>query len=278
MTTHLKKILADSLTTAELELVEGSYDVVGDIAVVRIADSLLHRASLISEMILATNARLKVVVRKTGRYRGEFRTAGVAVIGGEKRTLTVVREFGLNYHLDIASCYFSVRSGAERRRIAALVKPGERVLVLFSGIAPFPLMIARHSRAAEVVGVEKSRVSHDFALKNRAANLLEHRIQLYCADALELLPEFAEDEGVHRLVMPLPVGGEQFLAPALGTLLPGGMLHFYTMARPGSVEMVRTRLQLIVASCGRQLERGIFVKAGHCGNRLFRYSFEGKIN
>lgn len=277
MASHLKKILKEYLSAEELELVEGSYDVVGDIAVVRLADSLIPRASLIAKLILATNTKLKVVARRSGKHTGEFRTTDLVVIGGENRTGTEVREFGLRYRLDLANCYFSVRTGAERRRIASLVQPGERVLVLFSGIAPFPLMIAKYSSAKEIVGVEKNSVAHRFALENRSLNRQHQRVRLYCADAALVVPELAQQPGFHRLLMPLPVGGQEFLPVALAALLPGGSLHFYTMSTPEEVASAIMRLQEIAVNCGRRMQQVSWVKTGHCGNRLFRYSLEGRV-
>ncbi len=277
MTTYLKKILQDDLFPAEVELLTGSYDSVGDIALVRLDDALYHRFSLIGEAILKTNRKLKTVARRVGRHSGEFRTTEFEIIAGEKRTETEVREFGLRYYLDVATCYFSVRSGSERKRVASFVQKGERVLVLFSGIAPFPLMLAKYSEAEVVVGVEKNREAHLFALKNCAANKLTGRVRLYCADAAALPQESLFQQGFHRLLMPLPVGGELFLSSALSVLLPGGVLHLYKMAKADEVEICLRKLEKQIALYGRKAERVSAVKAGHCGNKLFRYVFEVKI-
>ncbi len=277
MTTHLKKILQEHLPQAELEQLTGSYDIVGDIAIVRIDSSLHHRIPLIGKTILQTNRKLKTVVRRLDKHKGEFRTTGLEVIAGENRTHTLVREFGLAYELDLASCYFSTRSGTERRRIASLVAPSERVLILFSGIAPFPLMIAKYSKAEHVVGVEKNRAAHLFAIKNCAKNRLQHKIRLYCADAAKLPQELLDGKKFHRLVMPLPVRGELFLATALPLLCSGGTLHFYAMTKPEKQEEIWQTIERHTIITRRETKRISVVKAGHCGNNLFRYCFEVKI-
>ncbi|PID74988.1 MAG: hypothetical protein CSB28_00310 [Desulfobacterales bacterium] len=277
MTTHLKKILQHQLPQTELQQLTGSYDIVGDIALIRLDTSLQHRATLIGETILQTNSKLKTVVRRLGKHKGEFRTTELAVIAGENRTHTLVREFGLTYELDLASCYFSVRSGTERRRIASLVQKGERVLVLFSGIAPFPLMIAKYSDAELVVGVEKNSDAHHFAKENCVRNRLQHKIRLYCADAARLSQQLFGGKKFHRLIMPLPVGGENFLATALPLLCSGGILHFYAMAPPQEQEKIWQKVAEAAFAQKRTIKKIEAIRAGHCGNNTFRHCFETKI-
>ena len=40
-------------------------------------------------------------------------------------------------------CYFSARLSTERKRVADLVKAGENVLVMFSGVEPYVAVIAK---------------------------------------------------------------------------------------------------------------------------------------
>ncbi len=277
MPTHLKKLLQGQLPPAELEYLTGSYDIVGDIALIRLAPSLQHRAAVIGETILQTNNRLKTVACRNSKHKGEFRTTELEIIAGEKRTQTMVREFGLCYELDLASCYFSVRSGAERRRIASLVQQEERVLVLFSGVAPLPLMIAKYSSAKQVIGVEKNSIAHNFAIKNCKRNRVTERVQLHCADAADLPEEIIAGEKFHRLVMPLPVGGERFLPTTLPLLRRGGTLHFYKMSTEKEKKGTVQNLRGIVTANNRTMNLLSIIKTGHCANKLFRYVFEVRI-
>ncbi len=276
MPTHLKKLLQGQLPPTELEYLTGSYDIVGDIALIRLAPSLQHRAAIIGKTILQTNNRLKTVACRNSKHKGEFRTTELEIIAGEKRTQTMVQEFGLRYELDLASCYFSVRSGAERRRIASLVQQGERVMVLFSGVAPLPLMIAKYSSAKQVIGVEKNSIAHDFAIKNCKRNRVAERVQLHCADAADLPEEIIAGKKFHRLVMPLPVGGERFLASAIPLLRCGGVLHFYKMSTQKEKEKELQHLHTTIKTCNRDIRLSSIITAGHCGNKLFRYVFEVK--
>ncbi|MBM9519492.1 hypothetical protein JWG39_06615 [Desulforhopalus vacuolatus] len=274
MSTHLKKLLASRLSADELDQLVGSFDVVGDIAVVIIPTPLLHRSGLIAEAILSTSHHLRTVLRRAGVYSGEFRTLPLECIGGEARRETEVREFGLRYRLNLETCYFSVRSGVERQRIAGMVKTEERVLVLFSGIAPFPLMIARDG-GAQVIGVEKNPAAHRYAVENVRRNRLESLITLYCMDAADFLSH--AETTFHRIVMPLPRGGDLFLPAALRALRPGGTLHFYRMAKMEECSAVSAILRQQATAAGHCVSRITCTKAGHCGNRSFRWCFDTEM-
>jgi tRNA (guanine37-N1)-methyltransferase len=268
MSRKLKQLLADRFSSEELQLLAGGYDLVGDIAVVIIPESLIVREREIAEAILADNRRIKVVAKRAAHYGGEFRTLPVKIIGGENRRETEVVEFGIRLRLNIEQVYYSVRSGAERKRVASLVCPGEEVLVLFSGIAPYPLMISGYSKVRKIVGIEKNPVAHRYAQTNVRLNKKENIIQLIHGDVKDVVPSFSH--GFDRIVMVLPKSGERFLQVALGVLKPGGMLHFYDMQHMDSfnqsVEKVRNACEI----GGRSLSRWTTAVCGHCAPRTHR--------
>ena len=62
----LKVLLADKLEPRELRLLCKSYDVIGDIAVIRVPDPLEHKSKVIAEAVMQTHKRVKTVLRQTG--------------------------------------------------------------------------------------------------------------------------------------------------------------------------------------------------------------------
>ncbi|SDP57087.1 class I SAM-dependent methyltransferase [Desulforhopalus singaporensis] len=276
VSTKLKEIFRPILPPDELELLVGSYDVVGDIAVVTVPDELRHREKLISEAILSSNGRLKVVAKKTGIYGGEFRTVPLQVIGGEKRTETEVKEFGIRLRVDLSRTYYSVRSGAERKRIASLVAGGEHVLVLFSGIGPYPLIISRYSKAERIVGVEKNPVAHRYAQQNLAINKDVGNIELVCGDAKEVSGLYCRP--FDRVIMPLPRGGERFLAGALDGVRSGGTIHYYQMQSPDGFQDSIDMVAAAAGRAGRKIICAQAVRCGHCGPKSYRICVDAKIS
>ena len=231
---------------------------------------------VIGELILAHHTNLKVVARRAGEYGGEFRTLPLEIVAGEQRLSTVHRENGVILHLDLARVYYSVRSSHERARIAALVTPGERICVLCSGVGPFPLVIARHSEAAEVIGIEKNPVAHGFALQNLRANRKLSQTRFHEGDAAEVLPVL--NTGFDRILIVLPYGGASLIPVALAALRPGGALHFYDMQSKGCHNATRVKVEEAVLQCGRRMGPSRVVRCGACGPMLHRVCLDAVID
>jgi len=276
MVMKLKEVLASQLSDNELKHLIGGYDLVGDIAIVIIPHALEARERLIGAAILAANRNIRVVAKRAAGYGGEFRTLPLTIIAGEDRTDTEVREFGIRLCLDVREVYFSVRSGNERRRIASLVQPGENVLVLFSGIGPYPLMISRYSMAEKIVGVEKNPVAHDYGLLNLRLNKKLMNIELIRGDVRDVLPRFTSR--FDRLVMVLPKSGEDFLHAALRVLKPESWLHFYDMQDKGSLAKSVTKVDAVCRAANRQLLDADVTTCGHCAPHLYRICVNSRID
>lgn len=276
MATKLKQLLSGILTGSELDLLVGSYDVVGDIAIIIIPEELCHKERDIGRAILENNPSIEVVLKRDGNYKGEFRTIPLKTIGGQNRKETLVSEFGVRLLVDVENTYFSVRSGSERRRIASLVAPRESVLVMFSGIAPFPLLISKYSEAKEIVGIEKNPIAHQYALKNLKLNKRLTNVQLFSGDVRDVAAKL--ESGFDRIIMPLPTRGSSFLPDALGLFAAeGGFLHYYEMAREGAFEVAVDRVREAVETAGRELYQARVARCGHCGPRTYRVCVDAEI-
>jgi tRNA (guanine37-N1)-methyltransferase len=225
---RLKDALSGLLTPAELETLIGSFDIIGDIAIIEIPGALESREKEIGEALLSVHKNLKTVLRKLGPMEGEFRVRRVKPIAGQDRTTTLYKESGILMELDVASVYFSVRLSHERKRISELVKPGERILALFAGVGPFPLVISKTHKDAEIVAIELNPYAVEFMEKNIARNKAKN-VKAVLGDARKAVmsgyQNFAD-----RVLMPLPKDAHDFLDVAYAGARDGGMVHFYTFA------------------------------------------------
>src|SRR5205823_2871507 len=107
-------------------LLPSSFDVVGDIAIIKIPEELRARRMAIGDAIRRWNPKIGVVLEDRG-VKGEHRIREIDVIAGEPRTTTVHTEHGLHYRVDLSRAYFSPRLASERKRIADLIEAGETV-------------------------------------------------------------------------------------------------------------------------------------------------------
>lgn len=257
----LKKLLKGQLSSTELRYLVRGYDLVGDMAITIIPPELLHRQKIIAEAILETNKKIKVVAKRDGNYQGQFRTIPLTIIGGEKRKETLHVEFGVRLLLNPELVYFSVRSGSERRRVAGLVDHGEDVLVMFSGIAPYPLIIHRFSQANTIVGIESNPKAHEYGVRNLALNKVKDSVELYCGDVDNVVPRL--ESSYHRIIMPLPSSSKDYIPLALSHLKPKGAIHFYDFQPVGNVSGSLQTLKELVRLAGREIVQHQSLICGH---------------
>lgn len=254
----------------------GGFDRVGDIALVMVPPELSGKEREIGETILQLHKNIRVVAQRAGHYSGEYRTLPLSIIAGEQRLTTLHRENGINLYVDLGQVYFSTRSAHERMRVANLVSPNETVAVLCSGIGPFPLIIAGHSKADKVIGIEKNPAAHALAVQNLQANRKITGVYFIEGDAARIVPELHRQ--FDRMLVVLPYGGETLLPGALDAIKPGGALHYYDMQAKGCSSATLAKVQNACAHKGRCLQRVSIVTCGHCGSAVQRICLDAVID
>ncbi|MBS3142759.1 class I SAM-dependent methyltransferase family protein [Candidatus Woesearchaeota archaeon] len=270
----LKAALKERLTTKELAKLVKGFDIVGDIAIIEIRDALLKKEKIIAQALLQKHKNIKVVCKKQGGHKGEFRLQNYKILAGERRKTTIYRENGISLELHIQKTYFSPRLSNDRLRIAKLVNPGESVLVMFSGIAPYCCVIAKNSKAREIVGIEKNPAAHAFALRNIQLNKLKN-VRLYCGDVRAVIPKLKRK--FDRVCMPLPKGGESFLGVALKATKKNGTLHFYDFLHEEEFYKAEAKL---AAACKQAKRKYKILKLVRCGQQrpwVFRVRLDARI-
>jgi len=189
----LNDLLKDKLTRKELSLVPSSFDVIGDIIILELKEELIKKEKLIAEALLKLHKNIKTVVKKAGIHKGVYRTQKLKVLAGVNKKETIYKENNVKIKLDVEKVYFSPRLSSERKRIMGLVKPGESILVMFSGCGPYPLVLSKNTKAKEIYGVEINPMAHKYALENLKLNKLNN-VSLYCGDVKEILPKLGLDK------------------------------------------------------------------------------------
>ncbi len=271
---NLKEALKEIIPSADLKQLTKSFDIIGDIAVTIIPEGLRQHELEIAQAILAIHKNVNVVLKRDGNYSGEHRTIPLAYIAGEKRTETLCREFGVRLLLDLEKVYFSVRSGTERKRVADLVGPDENVLVMFSGIAPYPLMISKYSRAATITGIEINEFAHSYAVKNLRLNKVGN-ISLIHNDVIRAVDDTGEK--YDRIIMPLPTNSEAYLECALRALVPDGTIHFYDFKCSCNFETAATLISSQAELLGRKVVSSKIVVCGHISPQSYRICVDAVI-
>lgn len=227
---NLREALKDKLTPEELKLVR-AFDIVGDIAVVKVPEALRGKKRWVGEAILQVHSSLHTVLEQVGPVRGEFRTRRLEVLAGEPKTETIHRENECSFKVDLAKVYFSPRLAFERRRIASLVKPGEVITNMFAGVGCYSIVIAKQSQASKIYSIDKNPVAYEYMCENVRVNKVGDRVLPMLGDARVIIEQELGGRA-DRVLMPLPELGRDFLEVALHALKPGGgVVHFYDFGR-----------------------------------------------
>jgi tRNA (guanine37-N1)-methyltransferase len=206
------------------ERVSTGVDVVGDIAIVRLEEFGPKEKKKIGEALLAELSNVNGVYEQVGGVEGELRLRSVRHLAGAKRTLTVHRENGCQFRVDISRCFFSPRLSTERLRIASVVRKGELVLNMFAGVGPFSIPVAR-SAGASVTSCEINPFACKLHRENNRLNRVDSLVKVLNDDAQDLPAKLKSK--YDRIIMPHPSGADRFLPAALELARKKSVIHYY---------------------------------------------------
>lgn len=204
------------------DMLPNSFDVVGDVAMMRIPDELVPYKEAIGKALLEVNSNLRIVFEDHG-VKGDFRIRDLELMAGTGTSETVYREFGVKIHTDPTRVYFNPRLSSERSRIAGLVRDGETVIDMFGGVAPFGTVMGRMSRPKAIYSIDLNPEAEAFARRNAQVNRIDNLFPL-TGDSSEVVYTLPMAD---RIIMNLPQIADRFLCYALDRLNHGGTVHMY---------------------------------------------------
>lgn len=231
-----KELLAKSLGKKRFGEAVKSYDLFGDIAVIE--DKL--NAKKIAAALLRSNKRIRTVLLKASAVAGRYRTRKFSYVAGDRHYIANYKENGCTFKFDIRKVFFSPRLSFERRRVSELVKNKENVLVMFAGVGPFAIEIAKLHKRCTVVAVELNKSAYNYMLENIALNKTPN-----------VIPELGDVAKVagryggfaDRIIMPLPKSSSRFLGSALLAAKKRCTIHYYTFCPSDKKGEARKALQ-----------------------------------
>jgi len=240
---RVKEILKDKMTPSELGFLFSSYDVVGDIAIIKVPEELAEKQDLIAQAIMNTQRHVKTVLKQSSPVYGDLRLRRLEWIAGERKTITQHKEYGCIFKVDLGKCYFSPRLHFERRRIASLVRDGEVVVNMFAGVGCFSILIAKFSRAKKVYSIDINPVAVRYARENIKINKVDDIVVPLEGDAKDVIMNSLKGVA-DRVLMPLPEKAYEYLRYAVEALKSeGGWIHYYDFCHAGKGENPVQKIQ-----------------------------------
>ncbi|PIN92667.1 hypothetical protein COU61_01385 [Candidatus Pacearchaeota archaeon CG10_big_fil_rev_8_21_14_0_10_35_13] len=258
-----------------------SYEVIGSIAVMKFPEEekiSIKEKKKVAEKLLEKN-NVKTVVEKIGRIKGRLRTLKTKHLAGIKTLTTIHKENGCLMKVNIETCYFSPRLSEERKRIMKECKNNEKVLVMFGGVAPYAIVIAKNKKEVkEVVSVEIGKECSKYAQENVRMNKQEKKVRIIQGDVKKIIPRLKEKgEKYDRIIMTRPNLKETFIKYALMVAKKGGMIHYHGFSHEEDKEEMVKELLEEINNERRKVKVLKVMKVGDIAPRKYRWRIDMKI-
>lgn len=227
MTKMLKELLQERLDRTELEKLSSSFDIIGTIAIIKIPESLTSKRKLIADALIEEIRPVKSVFCQVSAIEGDYRLRKLELISGENSPITVYKEHGCTFKVDVINTYFSPRLSTERLRIAKLTEPNEVIVNMFGGVGTFSIIISRYNKSAKVYSIDSNPIAVDMCRQNIEINKLTGNVFPVLGDAEQEIHKGLKGIA-KRVLMPLPEKAKDFVDAAVSSLENGsGMIHYF---------------------------------------------------
>ncbi|MEM2089863.1 MAG: hypothetical protein QXL88_02120 [Candidatus Pacearchaeota archaeon] len=251
----LKELLKESgeFNKEELKFLPRSFDVIGNIALIQIPKQLEKKKKIIGNALLGLNKNVKAVYCK-GKHYGKLRKQQIELIAGLPLEETICKESGCIFKLNVKTCFFSPRLATDRLEIAKQVKQGEKILVMFSGVAPYAIVIAKNAKPKEVTCIELGKEACKYAEENVKINKLNN-IKIIQGDVKKVARKLAKlKKRFDRIVMPRPQLKYDFLQEAFLLAKKGTIIHFHDFVLEKDIEKVKAKIERAAKKAKRSVK------------------------
>jgi tRNA (guanine37-N1)-methyltransferase len=224
----MRQRLKARVNPSESTKVYNSYDLVGDIAVIKVPNDDLENAKKAAEAIMKLYPRkVKSVFLQTSAVQGDFRVRQLKFLAGENHTITIHNEHHCRFRVDVEKCYLSPRLLLEHERIPSLVANGEVVVNMFSGVGCFSILIAKKAVGSKVYSIDINPTAYGCMQENVRINRVINNVVPMLGDSKEIIQ--SQLMGIaDRVLMPLPELALEYLPYALMAIKPlGGWIHYF---------------------------------------------------
>lgn len=227
MTKMLKEALEEKLEMGELDKLYSSFDIIGTIAIIKIPEILYTKKKLIADTLIKEIKSIKTVFCQVSGVEGDYRLRKLELLSGENAAITLYKEHGCVFKVDVMNTYFSPRLSTERLRISKLIKPDEVIVNMFGGVGTFSIIISHNNQSAKIYSIDSNPIAHELCKENIEINNVTGNVFPILGDAkLEISKKL---RGIAtRVLMPLPEKARDFVDAAISSLAnKKGIVHYF---------------------------------------------------
>ena len=256
------------------------HDIIGNIAILKFPKQTKKSEKIKVAKKFLKQKNIKTILEKTEKIKGRLRKPQTKFLAGEKTKQTIHTESGCKFLLNIDETYFSPRLSNERKIIADEIakkttKTKNKILVMFAGVAPFPVIIGKKlkqkKKKAEIISNEINKKANTYAERNIKLNKLQDCIKVIPGDSKKL-PAKLKKYKADFIIMPRPNLPATFLPTTLKLSHPRTQIYYYGFGEKQKV------LEKIKKDCGKKIGKIKIRKAGEIAPYKFRWLCKFKIN
>lgn len=208
------------------------YDLLGSTALVEVPKGLSKNGKDIASALMRSNKQVHTVLAKVGAVKGIYRIRKVRYLAGKRTYNVEYKENGCTFRFDIRKTFFSNRLSFERSRLLKLVKRKEHVMVMFAGVGPFAIEIAKAVPSASVVAIELNEDSYKYMLDNIEGNKTKN-VEAVLGDVHKVSKKYGGF--ADRIIMPLPMSSLEFLDDVYTVAKDRCKVHLYVIGKEDSI-------------------------------------------
>ena len=256
-----------------------AFDVLGNIAIVKFPRNFkLVDKKKFANKILRDNSSIKTVLEKVGGFSGRLRKMQTKYVAGEKNKEVLYKENECVFRFNIDKTYFSSRLSNERKELASKIKKGNNVLVMFAGVAPFPIIIAKNSKADKIYSNEINREANKYAKLNIELNKVKDKVELIPGDIKKIAEKLKDKKTKFDvIVMPRPQLKNSFLEQAFMLSKKATRIFYYDFCKEDEVDLVVEKVKKEAEKFKKKIKILRTKKAGEIGPYKIRIRVDFEV-
>ena len=227
MGSMLKNALKDVFAKEEIERVYSSFDIIGDIIIIKIPEELEEKKEIIAKTLINKIKTVKTVFQQISSVQGEYRTRRLCFLTGINKSNTEYREHGCIFKVDVLKTYFSPRLATERLRVSKLIGNNEIIINMFAGIGTYSIILAKKNPDCIVYSIDSNPYANDLCIINSKLNKVQDRVIPILGNARTIISNQLKGKAT-RVLMPLPEQAAEFIDSAIMALENNkGIIHYF---------------------------------------------------
>jgi tRNA G37 N-methylase Trm5 len=251
------------------------YDIIGNIAIIK-SEGKTKAQKLKQAKQLLKKPSINTVLEKSTDIKGRLRTFKTKYVAGEKTKETIHKENNCNFKLNVETCYFSPRQSSDRKLIASKIKKKDDVLVMFSGIGAYPIVIYKTKKPKSITGIEINRECTKYAKLNKQLNKIpEDKLTIIQGDVKKQIPKLKKK--FDTIMMTRPNLKTTFLEQALKASKKGTRIFYHGFCHVDKLKELKNNLLSEAKTLRRKIKITKTAKAGDIAPFKFRWRIEIKV-